>query len=301
MLNFINARKYVEFRRFDHYEIKKHLSPLFWLFALVISMELYTVLDSTMLGFIQGDAAVGRYTAAVKVNKMVITLISAVGTVLIPRLSFYIGRGENAKIKILVDKAYNYMFLLSIPAAVGLFVLSKEIILLFSGAEFSSASFTMKLLTPIVLTIPFSVATNQQMLVPMGHEKLMLFATSLGAVTNLICNAILIPRFAENGAAVATVLAETVVAVVSFFNAGRFFEMKQFFINYYQYWIAAVPISLIAYVIRFFPVNYVIRVLLIVFLSCETYFFILWAMKNQYLIEAMNTARDKLKSKRIAS
>ncbi len=51
------------------YEIKKHLKPLLWLFALVVSMELYTVLDSTMLGFIQGDAAVGRYTAAVKVNR----------------------------------------------------------------------------------------------------------------------------------------------------------------------------------------------------------------------------------------
>lgn len=297
VLNFANARKYVDFCRFDHYEIKKHLSPLLWLFALVVSMELYTVLDSTMLGFIQGDAAVGRYTAAVRVNKIIIALITAIGTVLIPRISFYIGQGEHEKVRRLVEKAYNYTFLLSIPASIGLFILSDEIILLFSGAEFYSAAFTMRLLTPIVLVIPFSMATNQQTLVPMGHEKWMLLATSLGAITNLISNAILIPRFAENGAAIATVLAETVVATVSYCNASRFFCMKQFFKKYCQYWVAAAPIPLIAYVIKILPIYYMFQILLIIFLSCGNYFFILWKMKNQYMIEVMETVRDKLKSK----
>lgn len=293
VLNFINARKFVDFRLFDHYEIKAHLKPLCWLFALVVSMELYTVMDSTLLGFLKGDAAVGRYTAAVKVNKMVITMITAIGVVLIPRLAFYIGEKRRDKVDELVEKAYNYTFLLSVPAAVGLFVLSDEIILLVSGAAFSSAALTLRLLTPIVLVIPFSVATNQQTLIPMGYEKLMLKATSLGAVTDLVCNIGLIPPYGENGAAIATVLAETVVAVVSFYNAGKFFTMRQFFRNYHQYWMAAMPIFICAYLGRLLPLSYIARMTLVIVASVSCYFCVLQLLHNAYYLEAVNILRQK--------
>lgn len=295
VLNFINARKYIDFRRYRSYEIRKHLKPLLWLFALVVSIELYTVLDSTMLGFLQNDAAVGRYTAAVKVNKMTNTLITAIGVVLIPRLSFYIGQGDSEKVRVLVIKAYNFVFLLSVPAAVGLFMLSDEIIVLFSGEGFASAALTMRFLTPIVLVIPFSVATNQQTLIPMGKEKLMLIATSLGAVTNLICNSILIPRYAENGAAIATVLAETVVACISFRNASRFFEMKQIFLRYYQYWLAALPIPVIALLFRSAVQNYIIRIILTMAFSSSVYFILLLIMRNEYIMQAVQIIPGKLK------
>lgn len=147
MINFIHARKYVEFKPIGHYELKKHFAPMLWLFAMAVSIEVYIVLDTTMLGFICTDTAVGLYNAAIKVNKMIISLITAFGVVLIPRLSYYIGMQDNEKMYDLVRKGYNYTFLLSIPAAIGLFVLSDDIILLFSGSEFVSAGFTMRIMT----------------------------------------------------------------------------------------------------------------------------------------------------------
>ena len=298
VLNFVNAKKYIYLRWYGNYEIKKHLRPLLWLFAMTVSIELYTVLDSTMLGFMQGESAVGRYTAAVKVNKLANTLTTAMGAVLIPRLSFYIGQGKQNKIKTLVDKIYNFVFLLSVPAAMGLFVLSNEIILLFSGSSFSSAAFTMRLLTPIVLVIPFSVVTNQQIFVPMRKESLILLSTSAGAVTNLICNAFLIPRFAENGAAIATALAETAVAIVCLFNAKRYFDMKQVFKHYYQYWVSAIPIPLIAILTKMLQVHYVIRMCVIIVLSAGCYFLLLFVLKNDCLLEVFQMVQNKLIEKR---
>lgn len=305
VLNFLNVRKYVSFRKYGHYEIKKHLKPLLWLFALILSMELYTVLDSTVLGFIHGDAAVGRYTAAVKVNKITNTLIYAIGVVLIPRLSYYIKKGEYGQVRILVDKAYNYVFMLSVPAAMGLFMLSNEIILLFSGQAFFDAASTMRLLTPIVLMIPFSVTTNQQTLIPMGEEKLMLIATSVGAVINFALNLCLIPRFAEQGAAIATVFAETVVAAISFRNASRFFEMRKFFSKYYQYWLASVPIPLVAIIFRQLAIHYVMRMIITIIFSSTCYFGILLFIKNEYflavvkkVISYVNEKSSKVKQKK---
>ena len=297
VLNFVNARKYIHLQWYKNYEVKKHLRPLLWLFAMTVSVELYTVLDSTMLGFLQGDAAVGRYTAAVKVNKLANTLITSVGVVLIPRLSFYIGQGKWKKVKELVGKTFNYVFMLSVPAAIGLFVLNDEIILLFSGSAFSSAAFTMRLLTPIVLIIPLSVVTNSQVFIPMGKEKLILRSTMSGAFTNFICNLLLIPRFAENGAAIATVAAETVVTIVSLMCAREFFDMRQIFRKYFQYWLAAIPIPLIVMLAKMLPVHYVLRMFAVIALSAGCYFLLLFVLKNDYLLEALQVVRNKLMRK----
>ena len=293
VLNFVNARKYIRFQRFDHYEIKKHLKPLLWLFAMTVSIELYTVLDSTMLGFLQGDAAVGRYTAAVKVNKMMNTLITAAGAVMIPRFSYYIYKREAKKVTYLVASVYNFVFMLSIPIAIGLCLFSVEIILLFSGEGFASAGLTMRLLTPIVVIIPFSIVANLQIFIPMEKEKLILQSTLTGAATNFILNMILIPRFAENGAAVATVLAETAVTAVCFWNIGKLYDRKTVFAKYSQYWIAAVSIPAIVIPVKYIPVHYIWQMCISIPVSAACYFTVLYLLRNPYLLEAIKSAKVK--------
>ena len=288
ILNFVNARKFVRFHQRTRLIILKHVKPLLWLFAMAVSIELYTVLDTTMLGFLKGDTAVGLYTAATKVERMVNTVITSLGVVLIPRLSFYIGEKARKKTDDLICKGYNYTFLLSIPAAFGLFMLSDEIILLFSGAQFASAGLTMRIMTPVVILIPFSMMTNQQTFVPMGKEKMILLSTSAGAVTNLILNSLLIPRYAENGAAWASAIAEMVVAAVCFMNAKRYFDMKAVFKSIWQYLLAGMTIPIVTISIQMVRVPNVIHILLAVPISAMLYILILRLLGNRYVNEALN-------------
>ena len=296
LLNFINARKYIRFRRYSHLEIKRHLKPVLWLFAMAVSIELYTVLDSTMLGFLKGDAAVGQYTAAVKVNKMMNSLITAAGAVMIPRFSYYVYHQETDKVKSLVDNVYNFVFILSVPIAMGLFMLSDEIILLFSGEGFAAAALTMRILTPIVVIIPFSIVANQQIFVPMGKEKLILKSTLTGAVTNFTFNMLLIPRYAQNGAAVATVLAEGAVSAVCFMNIRRYFDMKKVFRYFGQYWLAALPIVPLALLVRSLHLHAVYTILMDAVLSAACYFALLGLFKNPYLQMGIKMVKSKLKN-----
>ena len=293
VLNFINARKFVHFHQRTRLGILKHIKPLLWLFALAVSIELYTVLDTTMLGFLKGDTAVGLYTAAIKVERMVNTLLTSAGVVLIPRLSFYISQGKTKE-----TSGYNYVFMLSIPAAVGLFMLSDDIILLFSGSQFASAGFTMRILIPIVILIPFSMMTNQQTFVPMGKEKLILLSTSVGAIMNLILNSILIPLYAENGAAVATAISELGVAIVCLMNVSRFFEMKQVLCSAWHYWLAAAVIPVVVWLIKLIKVTYIIHLVLAIPLSVTLYLLSLFLLKNPYAKEAAQMIIKRLPLRR---
>lgn len=296
VLNFFRAKKYIHLQRYRDYEFKKHAKPLLRLFAVAVSIEVYTVMDSTMLGFLQNDAAVGCYTAAVRVNKLVVNaLIFSFIAVLLPRLSYYIGLQKDRQVKDLVYKMYNYVFMISIPAAVGLFMLSDEIMLLFGGSGFVEAAKTMRILTPIVVIIPFTYATNNQLFIPMERDKLTVQSTLTGAVVNFTCNLLLIPRFAENGAAVATVAAEFCASAVCFLNLGKFYSRREIFAHYGTYWLAALPIPPIALTLRQLPIHYAARVVLVVIASVAACFGILWALKAPYFLEAASRLKNALR------
>lgn len=294
IINFINARKFVDLNIRSVLNLKRHLRPMLWLFAMAVSIELYTVLDTTMLGFIKGDNSVGLYTAAIKVNRIVNNVITALGVVMIPRLSYYIANKEDAALKKLICKGYNYVFMLAVPAAIGLFVLSDDIIQLFSGNDFCSASITMRIMTIIVLFIPFSVMTNNQILVPMGKEKLILLSTIIGAISNIISNAILIPIYAENGAAVGTVIAEGMVAIVCFCYANYYFDTKQIFKYFSQYLLASLPIICVGVFVYKTRMGLLCRLSVTIALSFVAYVIILRLFRNIYLLDIIAKMRKKM-------
>ncbi len=294
LFNFIHSRKFINLGpRPQIIEIKKHIRPILLLFSMTLSIELYTVLDSTMLGLIKDDNAVGLYSSAIKINKIVNTLITSIGVVLLPRLSYYIGLKELKKLEEVSILVYQLIFMLSTPAALGLYVLSDEIILLFSGVAFQEAVVTMKILIPIVIVIPFSVITNLQLFVPMKKEKLIIKSTCAGAITNFIFNCLLIPLFSENGAAIATVLAETVVSIICLINLKKFFDLKKIFYEYYQFWCAVIPIYIIGYLFKVVISNYIIRIIGVMFVSTIVYFGLLWIMKNTCIINFTKMLNQK--------
>ena len=283
VVNFIDVHKLIDFRRRERYEIKKHLKPLLLFFAMVLSIELYAVLDSTMLGFLKGDVAVGKYTAAIKLNKLSNQVIVSIGIVVLPRMSYLISQKRGDAVKDLAVKAYNIVFMLSIPAMVGLFALSGDILVLFCGEEFLSAEKTMRLMAPIVTLIPFSVITNQFILSALGKEKLILMSTTAGAVSNLISNSFLIPRWAENGAAIGTVIAETIVAIICFHNAKKYLDMSWALKGNWQYWLAAASMIPVICGIRVLKVNYILQIFFAVPIAALVYFAVLYLLGNPYL------------------
>ena len=115
VLNFINLRKYVSLKSVGNYDIKQHLKPILILFAQVVAVNIYTNLDNVMLGFIKTDVDVGLYAAAVKVKTILTSLVTSLGAVLLPRLSYYIMEGRKEEFQTLIRKAYNFVIVIALP------------------------------------------------------------------------------------------------------------------------------------------------------------------------------------------
>lgn len=214
LLNFINLHRHIGLRPVGHYHPWRHLKPVLVFFAMSCTTTIYTNLDTVMLGFMQGDAEVGYYNTAVKIRYLLVCLVTSLGAVLLPRVSYYIEKNLMEDFYRVTRKAMNFVLLLAAPLAVYFVLFAHEGILFIATPEFEDAVLPLRLLMPTLLLIGMTNVTGIQVLVPMGKEKVVFISTVCGAVTDLIANAVLIPTMASAGAAIGTLIAEIVVWIV---------------------------------------------------------------------------------------
>jgi O-antigen/teichoic acid export membrane protein len=291
VLNFFHARRFVTFKVKIGRELKRHLKPIFILFSKAVASSRYLVLDTTMLGFISGDVSVGIYTAATKFDKVIITLIIAASSVLLPRLSYYIGQQDLEKFSTLTHKWLNGILFFSIPAMVGLYLLCPQLVLLLSGNEYMPAIPVMRIMIPIVLMISITNLIGTQIFIPLGKETWVLFSVIGGAAVNFLLNLFLIPLFGEFGAGFSTVCAETVIAIVLIIMARKYFNFKRFANSLLRFITATVCMGIaVSLVIRLAP-GILLQTLVSIIVGGIVYIGILLLMHDAFLLSIAGQLR----------
>lgn len=217
ILNFIHARRFISMRSVGGYNLRRHWKPVAVFFAMACATTVYTNLDTVMLGFMTTKVDVGYYNAAVKIKTILVSIVTALGAVLLPRASYYIEHGEMERFREITRKSLRFVLLLASPLMLYFIFFAREGVRLLSGPAYDGAVLPMQLIMPTLLLIGLTNILGLQMLVPLGREKVVLQSEIAGAVTDVILNAILIPRMASAGAAIGTLAAELVVLLVQYF------------------------------------------------------------------------------------
>jgi len=214
VFNFINMRKYANFKLTGSYNLKKHLKPVGIFFAMSVASTIYTQLGIVMLGFMKTDSDVGYYTAAVKIKAILISFVTSLGTVLLPRASYYVEHGLMDDFKRMTKKAINFVFILASSVSIYFILFAKEGIYFLSGISYTDSIVPMQIIMPVVFIVGMTNILGIQMLVPLGKEKYVLYSQIVGAAVNLIINFALIPNYASTGAAIGALAAEISVLIV---------------------------------------------------------------------------------------
>lgn len=217
VFNFINAHRYIDMRPVGGYNLRKHLKPVGIFFAMACATTIYTHLDTVMLGFMATDEDVGYYNAAVKIKTILVSIVTSLGTVLLPRASYYIQHGLVDEFRSISRKALNFVFLFATPLMLYFIFFAKEGIFFLSGTAYTGSIVPMQIIMPTLLLIGITNILGIQILVPMGKEKVVLCSEIAGAIVDVVINMILIPKFTSIGAAIGTLVAELVVLVVQYY------------------------------------------------------------------------------------
>lgn len=208
ILNMLRVSKYISFKRYPSYSFQPHIKPIFMLFLYNATTTIFTNLDQVMLGFMSTSKEVGYYAATVKIKNILTSLITALGSVMLPRVAYYLKKGNSERFVVLIKQSFNFIIIVAIPISVYFILESKAIILFLAGEGYERASMIMQWIAPSIIFIGLSSVTAWQILIPMKKEKVTVIGAVVGAVINVIVNILCIPKFGGVGAAIGTGLAE---------------------------------------------------------------------------------------------
>lgn len=216
IFNFFNVHKYISLRPVGEYNFKQRLKAVSVFFALSCAATIYVNLDTVMLGFMKTNVDVGYYNAAVKIKTILVSIVTSLGTVLLPRASYYVEHGLKEDFYRITKKAINFVFLVATPLMLYFMFFAKEGIFFLSGNTYGGAIVPMQIIMPTLFFIGLTNIMGMQILVPLGKENIVLYSEIVGAVVDLAINYILIPKYASAGAAIGTLVAEIAVWIVQY-------------------------------------------------------------------------------------
>lgn len=225
------VHKYVSIKFEKLKDAYVHFKKNFILFIPVIAVSVYTVMDKIMLGHMSQMKSLGIYDSIQKIMTLPTGIITALGSVMLPRMSNLIANGDKENVFKFLEISIQFSSMFSIAISFGLASIAPTFTIVYFGKEFIGTSLIMQIFT---ITIPFIAWANvirTQYLIPSGRDNVYIISVFLGAIFNLIINIILIPIFSELGAVIGTVIAEFVVAFVQTFFIRKEIELRYYLKN----------------------------------------------------------------------
>jgi O-antigen/teichoic acid export membrane protein len=274
--------------------IISHIKPVIYLGAYMVLTSIYSVLPSTLLGFFSSKSAVGYYFGANKIIRMVISVFSALITVMVPRLNLIAETKGNKEYLSLISKSLNVIISFGIPIAFFVFLLANPLVMLLAGKYFVNSIFVIQVMTPIIVIVAFAQVFVLLILSVNRKDKEMIILSIIGITISLPINLIFIPHFAEKATAFSQLLAEFFVMIFALYFAKRCllfqFPLKKLLLNF----LCVIPFAAITCIVIKFSDNNVLR-LALSGLFCGLYFmyYQIYLIKDRFLIELAEPLRAK--------
>lgn len=207
--------------------ILQHIKPTLVYFLPQVALQIYFVLNKTMIGIFSSKSEVGIYDYADKILKLSLAIVTALGTVMLPRMAHTLARGDYSKAQDYINRSLDFSTLLAVPMMFGLAGIAKDFIPWYLGEDFAGSIMVLIILSPTLLFMSWSGVFGTQYLVPLGKMKQYTISLYIGAIVNLLINLTLIKPYGALGAAIGTLGAEMVVFLTMYlFVKGKIHVLK---------------------------------------------------------------------------
>lgn len=296
LLNFFHLRKYISR---EYVDIKKfhpfrHLKSVSVVFVLMLVSTVYISLNTVLLGFIKNDAAVGYYTAGIKIFIIFFGVINSLTSILIPYFSNLIALKKEEEFKNMLQKVYNFVIAISLPLTIGLVFVSPYAIILLCGEEFRPAILVSQIAAPLLIVVGLSNVFGMQILYPLGKIKIIIKSVLIASVVDILAITILSPSLSQYAAAIGYLLAEITATSSEYFMGKKFIPIKIFDRKLLNYVIASIVMAVVLYIIKEIETSDLFMTVFMFFAGAFFYLSVLACLKDKLLKEAWVMIKSKI-------
>ena len=287
-------RRYISRPHWSNLTLKRHFRPTLEMFVPQIATQVYLQLNKTMLGALIGVQASGFYDNSDKIVKIILAVVTATGTVLLPHSAHSYSQGRYDIIETSLDRSMHFILLLAFPLATGLAGVAPLFTHIFFGKGFSPVSDLLIIESIVIVLVGISNAVGVQYLLPTNQLKTFTTSVIFGALVNIFLNLPLILLFQSDGAMVATVLSELLVTVYQFIKVKQQIDVFKLFREVWKYAFSAFAMGILVRIFTMIlPIQSIALLLLAVLWGGVVYFLILGLLRPHELMQMILVLRKK--------
>ena len=264
-------------------EFKQMLS----VFLPTVATQVYMILDKTMIGWItKSDYSNGCYEQSEKIARAVITIVTSVGAVVLPRVANLYYKKDISGAKHYVYKAYMIVWAMSLPLMAGLLSVSSWFMPIYLGSGYELSIPLVNIFSLLIISVSLAYVTGVSYLIPTNQQNIYTISVSIAALVNLVMNFLLIPQYGAIGAAIASVLAETIGTLIQlcycFIN--KQLIPKNVFASAWKYLIASIGMYIVVTFVKNKLIMSIQNLFILIIIGAICYFLILIILRDYLII-----------------
>ena len=295
---YLGIKKRINKPTLKNIDFKKHIKPMIKLFLPYAASLIYLQMDKVMIkGLSSSISNVGFYEQAERLVKVPLALITALSSVMLPRISNEFKNKNEENVKKYIQSSFIFSMYLSIPLMLGIFSISYTMIPWFFGKGYGGVTPIMMIICPIILFISLSSVCGNQYLTAINDTKTLTKSYCLGSIFNLIINALLIPLLDAKGAAIGTVIAEATVFLIQFNIVKNIIDKKEITKVFFKYFSCGLfmlgTCTLIGINLEPTPVTTILQIII----GVISYFSILLLIKDKLTYSIIASIFKRIKKK----
>ena len=222
------AREFIGKPHFDWSYAKQHLKPVVLLFLPQIAISLYVTLDRTMLGALASTKDVGIYDQALKLVNILLTLVTSLGSVMLPRVANLLSTGDHKAVNKMHQMSFLIYNLVIFPIIAGMLIVNDDFVQFFLGQDFQDAKYAIAIMIFRMFFIGWTNIMGIQILIPHNKNKEFMISTTIPAIVSVGLNLLLLPKLGYIGAAIVSVLTEALVWAIQLYFTRNYLKEVPF-------------------------------------------------------------------------
>jgi len=279
-------------------KIFRHLKHTFYLFIPQVAAQIYTALDKTMIGYIVDDKSeVGYYEQAQRVINMLLTLVTSLGIVMIPRIANTFAKGDKVQTKKYMKQSFKFTYTIGFPVMFGVTAVSANFVPIFFGEGYESVVPLINILAIMILFNGMSNVTGTQFLLPTKRQKEYTISVTISAIVNFVLNLFFIQKYHAIGGAITTVISEFLVIAIHIWFIRKEWTLKEILAPASNNLIAGLVMFIIALWAGMISDNNIISLFLQITLGALSYGIILLILKDEFIYQIKDKILNTLKNR----
>lgn len=211
------ARRMIGRPHLDLAYARQHLRPVILLFLPQVAISLYITLDRTMLGILSSTEDVGIYDQALKIINILLTVVTSLGSVMLPRVSHLLSEGQHEAADKMHEMSFLIYNLIIFPMIAGILIVNQDFVNFFLGQDFQEARYAIAIMVFRMFFIGWTNIMGIQILIPHNKNREFMLSTTIPAFFSVGMNLLLIPSLGYLGASLVSVATEALVWLIQLY------------------------------------------------------------------------------------